>query len=87
VDSVKKTGCGGSISPNILNLSTITLRHLARVVEALNQRPGTCLADRAPAEVFARAAGVYINLEFTGLLHAIFGSPFSVWPLFFNWCN
>ncbi len=44
----------------------ITVRHLARVVEALNQRPRNCLADRIPAEVFARTSGVVLQPRIHG---------------------
>lgn len=47
--------------PKRTDFSTITARHLAQVVEALNNRPRKCLAYRTPAEVFAQAVGVALQ--------------------------
>ncbi len=47
--------------PKRTEFSTLRTRHLARVVEELNNRPRKCLAYRTPTEVFAQAAGVALQ--------------------------
>ncbi|MBK8276907.1 MAG: IS30 family transposase [Nitrospira sp.] len=48
--------------PKPTNCSRITAHRLASVVKELTHRPRKCLAYRTPAEVFARAAGVALQV-------------------------
>jgi IS30 family transposase len=48
--------------PKRTDFSTITARHLAHVVKALNNRPRKCLAYRTPTEVLRARLGVALRI-------------------------